>query len=69
MARFKVQDMASIEKTPTSPATLRNKIGELLISSISCTARVEGLNMETGEYRIILQGSLDKEDSKFDEKG
>ncbi len=69
MARFKVQDLASIEKTPTSAATLRNKLGELLISSISCTARVEGLNLETGEYRIVLQGSLDKEDSKFDEQG
>ncbi|HXI02600.1 MAG TPA: hypothetical protein VNI57_05430 [Candidatus Saccharimonadales bacterium] len=67
MARFKVQDLRSLEKTPTSPATLRNKLGELLISSVNCTARVEGLNMETGEYRVVLQGSLDKEDSKFDE--
>ena len=67
MARFKVQDLRTLEKTPTSPATLKNKLGELLISSVSCTARVEGLNMETGEYRIVLHGSLDKEDSKFDE--
>ena len=67
MARFKVEDLRSLEKTPTSPATLRNKLGELLISSVNCTARVEGLNMETGEYRVVLQGSLDKEDSKFDE--
>ncbi len=69
MARFKLQDLPSIEKTPTSPATLKNKIGELLVSSISCTARVEGLNLETGEYRIVLQGSLDKEESRFDEPG
>ena len=68
MARFKVDDLPTIERTPTSPATLRNKLGELLISSINCTARVEGLNLETGEYRIVLQGSLDKEDSKFDER-
>lgn len=67
MARFKVDDLRSIERTPTSPATLRNKLGELLISSINCTAKVEGLNLETGEYRIVLQGSLDKEDCKFDE--
>ena len=66
MARFKVDDLPSIERTPTSPATLRNKLSELLISSINCTARVEGLNLETGEYKIVLQGSLDKEDSKFD---
>jgi hypothetical protein len=67
MARFKVDDLRTIERSPTSPATLRNKLGELLISSINCTARVEGLNQETGEYRIVLQGSLDKEDCKFDE--
>jgi hypothetical protein len=67
MARFKVQDLRTIEKTPTSPATLRNKLGQLLISSINCTATVEGLNVETGEYRIVLHGSLDKEDSKFDD--
>lgn len=66
MARFKVDDLRSLERSPTSPATLRNKLGELLISSINCTARVEGINLETGEYKIVLQGSLDKEDSKFD---
>ncbi len=67
MARFRIQDLRTVEKAPTSPGTLRNKIGELLISSINCTAKVEGLNMETGEYRIVLQGTLDKEESKFDE--
>ena len=67
MARFKVDDLRTLERTPTSPATLRNKLAELLISSINCTAKVEGLNLETGEYRIVLQGSLDKEDCKFDE--
>lgn len=67
MARFRIEDMRSVEKSPTSPATLRNKIGEMLVSSINCTARVEGLNVETGEYRILLQGTLDKEESKFDE--
>lgn len=67
MARFRIQDLRTVEKSPTSPGTLRSKIGELLVSSINCTARVEGLNMDTGEYRIVLQGTLDKEESKFDE--
>ena len=67
MARFRFQDLRTIEKAPTAPGTLRNKLGELLISSINCTAKVEGLNMDTGEYRIILQGTLDKEETKFDE--
>ena len=67
MARFRMQDIRSVERTPTAPGTLRSKIGELLISSVNCTARVDALNMETGEYRIVLQGTLDKEDTKFDE--
>jgi len=67
MARFRIQDMRSLERAPTSPGSLRSKIGELLISSINCTAKVEGLNTETGEYRIVLQGTLDKEDGRFDE--
>ena len=36
-------------------------------SSINATAKVEGFNIDTGEYRIVLQGTLDKEESKFDE--
>lgn len=67
MARFRMQDIRSVERTPTAPGTLRNKIGELLISSVNCTAKVDALNMETGEYRIVLQGTLDKEETKFDE--
>jgi hypothetical protein len=67
MARFRMQDIRTVERTPTAPGTLRNKIGELLISSVSCTAKVDALNLDTGEYRIVLQGTLDKEDTKFDE--
>ncbi|MBI3450716.1 MAG: hypothetical protein HY049_17605 [Acidobacteria bacterium] len=67
MARFRMQDIRSVERTPTAPGTLRAKLGELLFSSVSCTAKVDALNTETGEYRIVLQGTLDKEDSKFDE--
>jgi len=62
-----MQDIRSVERTPTAPGTLRSKIGDLLISSVNCTARVDALNMETGEYRIVLQGTIDKEDTKFDE--
>ncbi|MFQ5701731.1 MAG: hypothetical protein ACE5HU_07805 [Acidobacteriota bacterium] len=67
MARFRVQDIKTLEKSPTAPGTLKNKLGEMLISSINATAKVEGLNLETGEYRIVLQGTIDKEETKFDE--
>ena len=68
MARFRIQDMRSLERTPTSPGTLKNKLGELLFSSINATATVEGINMETGEYKIVLLGTIDREESKFDER-
>ncbi len=67
MARFRMQDIRSIEHTPTAPGTLKNKVGEMLFSSINVTAKVEGINPETGEYRVILQGCLDKEESKLDD--
>ena len=33
MARFRMDDLKSIEYAPTSPATLRSKIGEVILSS------------------------------------
>ncbi len=67
MARFRIQDIRTIEVSPTSPGTLKTKLGEMLFSSINATARVEGFNPETGEYRIVLQGTLDKEESRFED--
>ena len=62
MNRFRLQDLPTLETSPTSPATLRLKIGELLIHSVSAAAKVELLNRETGEYRVLLQGMLDQEE-------
>lgn len=68
MARFRIQDIRTLERSPTSPGTLKNKLGELLFSSINSTAKLEGFNLDTGEYRIVLQGTLDREESKFDDQ-
>ncbi len=65
MARFRVDDLKTIEHTPTSPSTLRAKISEVILSSTHAKARVESINPETGEYRVVLQGTLDRENSKF----
>jgi hypothetical protein len=67
MARFRMDDFRTLERTPTSPATLRAKLGEVILSSTHLRARVESINTETGEYRIVLQGTLDRENSRFDE--
>lgn len=66
--KFHVTDLKSLENSPTSPASLRSKIGEMILNSTTARARVEAINPETGEYRVILQGTLDKEETKFEEK-
>ena len=66
MPRFRIHDLKSLEITPTSPGAMRTKVGEMIVNSTLCRAKVETVNPETGEYRIVLQGSLDKEDTKFE---
>jgi hypothetical protein len=67
MARFSTEDLRSIETTPTSPAILRSKIGEMILHSTVSRAKFDALNPETGEYRLVLQGTLDREDNKWEE--
>ncbi|MGH7731859.1 MAG: hypothetical protein ACRENJ_11490 [Candidatus Eiseniibacteriota bacterium] len=67
MPRFRIHDVNTIERSPTSPSSLRNKLSEMIMSSVNARAKVELINPETGEYRIVLHGTLDKEDTKFDE--
>ncbi|HYS06783.1 MAG TPA: hypothetical protein VEW47_16505 [Candidatus Dormibacteraeota bacterium] len=62
MQRFRLSDLPTLEASPTSPATLRTKIGELIIHSVSAAAQVEMVDRESGEYRVVLQGMLDLED-------
>lgn len=66
MARFRIQDVHTVENAPTSPGSLKNKIGEMILNSTTCRAKVDAVNPDTGEYRIVLQGTLDKEETKFD---
>ena len=66
MSRFRIHDLKSLEMAPTSPGAMKSKVGEMIVNSTVCRARVESINPETGEYRIVLQGSLDREDSRFD---
>jgi hypothetical protein len=66
MPRFRVQDLQSLERSPTSPGSLRLKIGELLVQSVSAVAEVQMLDRETGEYRVVLHGTLDLDDPALD---
>ena len=67
MPRFSIADFSSIEAAPTSPYSLRSKFDYLVNSSTNWKVKVESINHETGEYRIIFQGTLDCQDTKFDQ--
>ena len=66
MTRFRVHDLKSLEVKPASPGAMRSKLSEMIVNSTVCRAKIEAINPETGEYRIVLQGSLDKEETRFD---
>jgi hypothetical protein len=59
VVKFRYQNFPTIERTPTSPAALQYRLSELLFNSTTCRAKVESVNQTTGEYRIVLQGTLD----------
>ena len=64
MSHFKIQDIRNLEVSPTIPAQLSTKVGEMILSSKNLIAKVESVNNETGEYRLVLQGTLTKEPLK-----
>lgn len=66
MARFQVNHFPLLERAPTSAAVLRTKLSEMLISSTSARLKIESINPQTGEYRIILQGTIDTEKIPFE---
>jgi hypothetical protein len=62
MTPFKLQELHALETGSSSPGTLRSKIGEMILKSTVCRAKVEAINPDTGEYRVVLQGTLDREE-------
>ncbi len=66
MARFRIHDLRGLEVKPSSPGAIRSKLNEMIVSSTVCRAKIESINPETGEYRIVLQGSIDKEENRFE---
>jgi len=64
MSHFKIQDFRTLESAPTIPAQLSTKVGDMILSSKNIIAKVESVNNDTGEYRLVLQGTLTKESFK-----
>ena len=59
MVKFRYQNFPTFERTPCSPAALQYRLTELLYNSTTCRCKVDSVNPTTGEYRIVLQGTLD----------
>jgi len=64
MGRLRIQDLQSIEASPTSPAALRGKIAEIVLNSTHAEVTVESFDPETGDYRVVLHGTLDGETTR-----
>jgi len=58
-SNWSVNDIHCVEKTPASPGYIQNQISSLVFNSTACRCKVETINPTTGEYRIVLQGTLD----------
>ena len=68
MPKIQPTDLNVLERAPASPAALTHALWEVLHNSVASKAKVDSYNLETGEYRVVLQGTLDLGDEKF-EKG
>ncbi len=66
MTRFRIHDLKGLEVKPTSPGAMRSKLNEMIVNSTVCRAKIESINPKTGEYRVVLQGSIDKEETRFE---
>lgn len=62
MPRFQIQDFRSLHNAKP----LQQQMQALIDSSLDAQARVEGLNEATGQYRVTIEGTLDRSnESRF----
>lgn len=61
MSRFNIEEFTSLGRASTTPEMLRDKLGAVISSSTTCKAKVEAIDPDTGEYRLVLQGTIGKE--------
>ena len=63
MPRFYLEDFRTLETMP-SPRQLHTRLASIILSSITARVRLESVDQATGEYRVILSGRLDLDNSK-----
>ena len=59
MGKFTVDDLRAMEVWPQSRVDVARKLTSALGASIGVRVKVDAINELTGEYRIVLQGTLD----------
>lgn len=59
MATFTTHDIRALEAWPASRADVGRKLRAALDASVAVRVKVDAINDLTGEYRIVLQGTLD----------
>ncbi len=57
MSRWPNPVFQTLERTPTSPASLQRNINHIVFNSTVCRCKVEAVNPDTGEYRVVLSGT------------
>lgn len=58
MTKYPVEHLRELERVPRSPLALSNDLWDVLSNSLSARVTLEACNRETGEYRVVLQGTL-----------
>jgi hypothetical protein len=61
MAGSPVKDLVALGRQDLSPIALNDKLWGVLTNSLAARIKIESCNWETGEYRVVLQGTLDLE--------
>ncbi|MFQ6112759.1 MAG: hypothetical protein ACE5NG_01580 [bacterium] len=59
MAKMDLNELDELLTPQTSSETLKKRLIEMLTNSSQCKAILESINQDTGEYRIVLQGTLE----------
>ncbi|MFQ5823942.1 MAG: hypothetical protein ACE5JB_07800 [bacterium] len=59
MVKININELDELLTPQIASETLKKNIIDLLTNSSQCKAILESINQDTGEYRIVLQGTLE----------
>ena len=61
-------DLAAVERFPTSPGALSDALSGVLVRSLAARAKLKSCNRHTGEYRVVIHGTLDLQATEFESR-